>query len=100
MRGENIKFTANENKNAWLWFCKINGWQVTSFNPKDDPAIGVKKDAKLFVSENQLALTYDQGRKDAIDEVLGLLRSKDGREYGYGTCPDIADWLEGKFKVS
>jgi hypothetical protein len=40
----------------------------------------------------------DQGRKDAIDEVLNLLRCKEGREYGYGTSLDFSDWLESKLK--
>ena len=40
-------------------------------------------------------LGYRQGRKDAIDEVLGLLR-KDLGGVNFDTLLMVADWLEGK----
>lgn len=40
---------------------------------------------------------YNQGRKDAIDEVIALLNS--GEKIRHIECPQlVAEWLEGKLK--
>lgn len=45
--------TLNEirNKISYLWFGGKDGWQLTSFHPKDDPAIGwpINGDVRLFI---------------------------------------------------
>lgn len=40
-----------EMKKQWLWFHGRDGWQVTSFDPRKDPAIGFKDTATCWVPE-------------------------------------------------
>lgn len=39
---------------AYLWFAGKDGWQVTSFHPKDEPAIGFKE-SKMYVNYDAFA---------------------------------------------
>ena len=35
---------------SYLWFAGRDGWQVTSFDPREDAAIGIKEDIGMYVS--------------------------------------------------
>jgi hypothetical protein len=35
---------------SYLWFAGKDGWQVTSFDPREDAAIGIKEDIGMYVS--------------------------------------------------
>lgn len=44
---------------AYLWFSKGDGWQVTSFDPRKDPALGVPN-VKLYVPKNKFDVLNEQ----------------------------------------
>lgn len=45
---------------AYLWFSETNGWQVTSFDPVTNPAIGFKPETKLYI----IKTAYDQAQAE------------------------------------
>ncbi len=50
----------------------------------------------LYAFKDIIDQAYAKGRKDAIDEILNLLRQN---ESPYPDESDIADWLEGKLGI-
>lgn len=49
----------NKPADFYLWFGGVDGWQVTSFDPATDPAIGFKPETKLYVIKTE----YDRLRE-------------------------------------
>ncbi len=52
LKGERTEVTTKGNV-AYLWFSGKDGWQVTSFHPKDDPAIGFKETTKMYINYDE-----------------------------------------------
>jgi hypothetical protein len=64
---------------AYLWFGGKDGWQVTSFDPREDAAIGFPRngDVRLYITHS----AYDQLRaenadlKDLLKEGLTIIQN-------------------------
>ena len=55
-------------KLKYLWFSGKDGWQVTSFDPRKDDAIGVKEEIGMYVNLEQYELL--QQKLDVAVEAL------------------------------
>ena len=47
----------------YLWFAGKDGWQVTSFDPRKDDAIGVKEEIGMYVNLEQYELLEKQNSR-------------------------------------
>ncbi len=83
LKAERTEVTARGNV-AYLWFGGKDGWQVTSFHPKDDPAIGYKA-SKMYVNyaEHEQTRAIAARLAEAIKQELHAYYNGSDSEQGH-----------------
>ncbi len=77
LKKERTEVTSRGNV-AYLWFGGKDGWQVTSFHPKDDPAIRDHSDAKMYINYDEhlrvcnMAESYRAKLAQLVDAITSL----------------------------
>lgn len=82
----------------WLWFGGKDGWQLTSFNPKDEP-VHVSEPRGVWINEEYVkSLEYliEQAKKEEAERVCENCKHLEIplRQYSHPhcyVCPEIAE---------
>ncbi len=84
---------------AWLWFQGGgSGWQVTSFDPREDAAIGFKGEHKTYINE-EYVLKLEAELKIATD-ALGFYSDRKNFQLIFDNEEDSRAEVYEKYKAN